>query len=265
MDVPPFKPNTIGVYARCHSMLSTDIVTSPPGVTVHKNSLSPYGTSCREIRDIHGFNSEKLVRFLQSQLVGCSHETYSKRSFGFVDEWGEPIITEGACKTFQNSRWYRKMYYVEPEDERPSFPFQKATFLLIAYQDNILNLFTCTEQMIIDFFKQDTHVVRTMAQQFVERRQHNRNFVFTDDIFIMIDLLKIIYPEIDTVHFLDEGCNIFQSQKQTTKTKVTGEKVTGYHSLPLDEVPPKDPTIDYGGTKRYKKYKKSRRKLKRQK
>jgi hypothetical protein len=76
MDVPPFKPNTIGVYARCHSMLISDMVTSPPGVSVHKNSLSPYGASCYEIRDIDGFNSEKLVRFLQSQLVGCSHELF---------------------------------------------------------------------------------------------------------------------------------------------------------------------------------------------
>jgi hypothetical protein len=42
MDVPPFKPNTIGVYARCHSMLISDMVTSPPGVSVDYGGTKRY-------------------------------------------------------------------------------------------------------------------------------------------------------------------------------------------------------------------------------
>ena len=235
---PPVR--TLGICIMCHGNIGYrgehPIIDSPVGVTLIKKNLGGCGNQ--------SYGLYQLTEYLQGVPVSPWHGTklsrpvdISDRVKRYVDDYTMTTLTHfdtcidvpsynafvstkisnpfPSCEIFYGPRFYSKLYSFKPYvSEKQNYTYTN-NYIMFKYLSpsgfyKSINIVTCTQDDLNDFFQTMNHPITTAFMQLKQERSQGIFKLTTEDIFALIEYARDTIG-ITHVNMLDLSCNTFKN------------------------------------------------------
>jgi len=242
----PSIPSTklaIGMFVHSEFIIEHDglqEIDVPDGVNIIKRNHGALG--CLTIaRAYTGWDAFNHTTKILNTFDRCSDERYIDLMIQFPPELNSK---EGICKTFQG---FRK-YYVK---EYSSDDKKDQLMMVLINPDGTfryINLVKCKEKALLKFLGMSRFDDTRELMEYL----HKRDTFKTIDTHFIFFLIKKLHEtlKITDVHMYDKGCNVIPTRDK--------DNYKGYSTTP--EKYYKNPNVGWGGTRRKRKKRKTKRK-----
>jgi hypothetical protein len=221
--------DTLAIYMGCHGIRVPGFQPNIKDVTISKFNYAGFcGTSYGYVSKNRSMSSAKNLVYGWEYLPRPTREEGLTSDFcNLTPHVG--IDMEGTCTNFYvnpPNGWAHKIYTIETDPQ---------SCVAVAYKNKVIDLLHCSLDELYAFIDIKDPTIMVDLHNFVIRDIPNKErMISTDQLFNLIKIMK--QKGITKVHMFDNTCNIYEYS--TTQPEGTG----------------------YGGTKRRKKRRKSRKK-----
>ena len=184
--------NVMGIYVECHGQVLTNYVKNIDGVDIYKHNVAGFQACLLEINTVARIlNSEKKALSLLTGFYMAKRGEQYLSSINKVADASTDMFKSGIRFKNPPKGWVNKRYTTGVE----KIP------LLLSWMNKTINLFTCTEDALVDFIGNESS--RPTVYIILSTRE---NGITTFQLFTLIKMFKKING-VNIVRILDESCN----------------------------------------------------------